>query len=282
MELVAAGSADYEVIDSGRELKLERLGPVVLSRQCAQAFWRPAIDDWGPLVHAAHYRHDQGPGEWTFRRKVPESWDVRIEELTFEVRLTQFGHVGFFAEQQAQWPWIRETAGDGASVLNLFAYTGGSTLAALSGGARVTHVDAAPGVVDWARRCAEKSGFPKGARWIVDDAVKFVRRELRRGTRYDAVILDPPTFGRGPQGSVWKIEQDLVPLIDDLDGLLSTSPRFVLLSAHTPGVTSSVLRNLLRPLLRRRGGHIVDGEMVHRQARSEDVLAAGVYARWVP
>lgn len=284
--LVAPGFHDYEVIDAGDGLKLERLGDVVISRQCAQAFWPRALseNEW-KRAHATHFRTDNGPGAWTTTRKVPPAWPIRCGDLHFEMRLTEFGHIGMFAEQQAQWGDItaRLAVTPESRVLNLFAYTGGSTLAAGLGKARVTHVDAVKGVVSWARGNATASGLESAPiRWIVDDAPTFVAREVRREVRYDAIILDPPTFGRAPNGAVWKIESDLVPMLANCERLLSEDPRFVLLSAHTPGVTAATLENLLGPLVERRGGRLEAGEMVHRVTASKSVIPAGVYCRWTP
>lgn len=288
MELSAPGWADYELLDSGDFLRLERIGDVVISRQSAQAVWARALDkaEWGRRSQAAHFRRDQGPGEWTYSgRRPPESWIIALERMRLEMRLTPFGHIGMFPEQQAQWPWITEQAAslDGARVLNLFAYTGGSTLAAALGGGRVTHVDAVKGIITWARANASHSGLSDAPiRWIVDDALKFVRREHRRGKRYDAIILDPPTFGRGPQGTVWKIERDLLTLLDACEQVLSERPLFVLLSGHTPGFTAAVLRNVLHPLLARRGGRLQAGDMVQAgPGGGGAALPAGVYCRWL-
>ena len=284
MELIAPGWKDYTVIDTGDCLRLERLGDVVIVRQCAQAFWPRTLGpaDW-ERAHASHFRHDVGPGTWSYRRPVPDSWVIPNGPVAYEMRLTDFGHIGLFAEQQTQWPWIASRLGPGLRAINLFAYTGGSTLAAASAGAHVTHVDAVKGVVSWARQNAVHSQLGEAPiRWIVDDAVKFVEREVRRGVQYDAVILDPPTFGRGPTGSVWKLEENLVPLLADCERLLSDTPKFVLLSAHTPGVAASSLRNLLGPLVQRRGGTLESGEMVQRAEASENLLPSGVYCRWTP
>ena len=286
VELCAPGWEDYELIDSGHELRLERIGPVVISRQSAQAIWPPALpeSEWKALLHASHYRPDQGAGDWTMHRSVPDAWEIGLGRLRLEVRLTQFGHIGFFPENQVQWPWIEERCRErpGAEVLNLFAYTGGASLAAACGGARVTHVDAAKGVVTWGRENAARSGLGEApVRWIVDDVLKFMYREQRRGRRFDAIVLDPPTFGRGPQGSVWKIERDLTELLALCAAMLTDEPLFLLLTAHTPGVTAAVLRNLLKPIEERFGGTLVAGDMVQSSHRSPCLLPAGVYCRWV-
>ena len=285
MELIAPGWEDYELIDSGGELRLERFGDVTVSRQSGQAIWEAHLskEDWDAQTWSTHYRQDQGPGEWKHRRKIPDSWQIRFGRAVMELKLTPFGHTGLFAEQQAQWPWITsELEGmDGPRVLNLFAYTGGSTLAAALGGARVTHVDAVKNIVNWARKNAELSGLADAPiRWIVDDALKYCRRELRRGSQYEAIVLDPPTFGRGPQGSIWKIEDQLTELLEVLVQLLSDQARFLLLSAHTPGMTAAVLNNLLHGLVKRRGGRLESGDMVQTSTHSPFGLPSGVYCRW--
>lgn len=285
MELIANGWDDYELIDSGNELRLERVGDVVISRQSAQAIWPPALSqsEWKDRLFASHYRHDQGPGRWDMHKPVAESWEIVFGATTFEARLTPFGHIGFFPEQQVQWPWMAERlqAVESPRVLNLFAYTGGSTLAVAGAGAHVTHVDAVKGVVNWARSNAACSGLGDAPiRWIVDDALKYCRREQRRGSRYDAIILDPPTFGRGPQGTVWKIEKDLVTLLEVCRELLSDTPQWVLLTAHTPGMTAAVLRNMLTPFVASRGGALISGDMVQTSPAGPYALPAGVYCRW--
>jgi len=205
--------------------------------------------------------------------------------MRLEMRLTDFGHIGMFAEQQVQWPWIQQQCEtlDGARVLNLFAYTGGSTLAAALGGAQVTHLDAVRGVVQWASNNARLSGLEAcPIRWIVDDALKFTNREIRRNKRYDAIILDPPTFGRGPKGDVWKIETSLRELLSNCFKLLSDTPLFILLSAHTPGFTAAVLRNVLLTEVETVGGSLVSGDMVQAVDGTKAVLPAGVFCRWTP
>ncbi len=288
MELLATGWDDYEVIDGGDGMRLERIGEVVIARQSAQALWTPQLskDQWDARVCATHYRPDQGPGSWSYNKRVPDAWPITFGDVTLEMRLTPFGHIGMFAEQQVQWPWLTERMRERAdpTALNLFAYTGGSTLACAAGGARVTHLDAVKGIVNWARSNAAASGLGDAPiRWIPDDALKYVRREVRRGRRYDAIVLDPPTFGRGPQGSVWKIERDIVELLSLCEQLLSDEPSLLLLSAHTPGVTAAVLRNLLAPLVAKRGGVLQSGDMVQQTTAAPSIaLPAGVYCRWKP
>lgn len=287
MELCATGWDDYEVIDSGDGLRLERLGDVVVSRQCAQAWWQRSLpeSEWNKRLWASHFRPDQGAGKWTYKRPVPSAWDLRTGDTVMEMRLTQFGHIGLFAEQQVQWRWLREQLSQRSQpvAMNLFGYTGGSTLAAAQAGADVTHVDAVKGIVSWARINAEKSGLAnKPVRWMVDDALRFVQREARRERRYDAIILDPPTFGRGPKGQVWKIERDLVELLEACEAVLSPEPTLILLSAHTPGMTAAVLRNMMSPLVQKRGGRLESGDMVQKATESPCVLPSGVFCRWTP
>ena len=285
MELCCTGWPDYELVDSGDGLRLERIGEVVISRQAAQAVWPRTLSqaEWTSRVVASHYRTDQGPGSWTVTGVVPEPWRVQLGDLTMQVRLAPFGHVGFFADQQEHWRWIGEqlSTRPSAQVLNLFGYTGGATLTAARAGGEVTHVDAAKSIVNGARRNAESSGLADAPiRWLVEDAVRFVERALRRGTKYDAVIIDPPTFGRGPKGRVWKIERDLEPLVVALTECLSDAPLFVLLTGHTPGYTAAVLRNMLAPMVHVHGGTLQHGDMVQTSSASPHLLPGGSYCRW--
>ncbi|MCA9321406.1 MAG: class I SAM-dependent methyltransferase, partial [Planctomycetes bacterium] len=204
----------YQLLDSGHGRKLERLGPVVVDRQAPGAFWRPRLDrqDWD-RSNGVHHRSNQGGGHWEWKQSAPAPWTIEHGTLKFQVKPTPFGHMGLFPEQVGQWHWLGESIdafcrskGRAPALLNLFAYTGGSTLAAARAGAEVTHVDAARGVVDWARVNAELNDLGNApVRWIVDDCSRYLERELRRKKRYDGVILDPPTFGRGVRGETWKI-----------------------------------------------------------------------------
>jgi len=241
---VKTGKTDsYALLDSGNGNKLERFGPYTFVRPCAAAVWRPTLpaSEWDAA--SARFGRDGGC-QWTFREPLPASWNINIDELLFKLSVTGFGHVGVFPEQRACWKWIRDTIGRGArggkcvSVLNLFAYSGGSTLATAKAGAEVCHLDASRGMVARARENADLNGLAAApVRWIVDDVNKFLDRELRRKSRYDAVILDPPSFGRGKSGEVYKIETDLADTLKKCAGLLSDEPLFVLLSCHTPAFT---------------------------------------------
>ena len=238
---------DYELVDSGAGRKLERFGAYVLARPCSQAMWRTSLSaaDWS-RADASFDREDGN--RWHGRANLPKEWQIETAGIKFRLGGTDFGHLGIFPEQRAQWRWIRQIVGQrrSAAVLNLFAYSGGSTMAAAQGGAEVCHLDASKGMVEWARENARLNGLAeRPIRWIVDDAHKFMKREMRRGRRYDAVILDPPTFGRGASGEMYKIERDLPETFALVKGLLSESPLFVLFSSHTPGLSCAVAENVI-------------------------------------
>lgn len=272
----------YELLDSGNGAKLERFGEIVLARPCAQAVWQPQRSARWKSADATFDREDGN--RWHGRNRLPQEWVIDVGGTRFRLSGTDFGHLGIFPEQRAQWTWIRETvaaAGRPVRVLNLFAYSGGSTLAAARGGAEVCHLDASKGMVQWARANAALNGLESHPiRWIVDDAHKFLNREIRRGRRYDGIILDPPTYGRGGNGETYKIERDLTETLRLCRALLSDSPLFLLLSAHTPGHTPIVLGNVLTQALRGLGGAVTSGEMVLAGAPDVFPLPSGAYARW--
>jgi len=238
---------DYALIDSGDGRKFERFGAISLVRPCSQALWRPKRPDAWRCATASFDREDGN--HWHGRAALPREWTIATAGIRFKLSGTDFGHLGIFPEQRDQWRWIRETvqnAGRPASVLNLFAYSGGSTIAAAQGGAEVCHLDASKGMVQWARENAALNGLAdKPIRWIVDDVHKFLAREARRGRRYDAVIFDPPTFGRGANGETYKIERDLMETISLVKGVLSDWPLFILFSSHTPGLSCQVAENII-------------------------------------
>lgn len=283
---VGRGAADpsgYELLDSGGGRKLERFGGVVVSRPCSQAIWRPALAPaaWGRACASFGREHGNA---WRGREKLPRRWEVVIDGIRFILKGTDFGHLGVFPEQRASWRWIGETvraAGRRPDVLNLFAYSGGSTMAPALAGAAVCHLDASRGMVDWARENAAANGLgDRPIRWIAEDARKFLGRELRRGRRYDGVILDPPSFGRGARGEVYKIETDLPETLDLCRRILSEKPLFILLSAHTPGVTPVVLGNLLGDATKGLGGTIGGGEMLLTGAPGVRQVPSGCMACW--
>jgi 23S rRNA (cytosine1962-C5)-methyltransferase len=230
----------YQLLDSGDGKKWERFGEYTLLRPCPQAIWRPK----GKEEADAFFTRDEG-NQWHFKRKLPDSWEIQLKGIWLKIALTDFGHLGVFPEHASLWSWMRSTLSVGDKVLNLFAYSGGATLAAALSGAHVCHLDASKGMVDWARENARRNQLSQApVRWIVDDALKFLKRELKRGVRYEGIILDPPTFGRGCQGEVFKIERDLVPLLELCRALLSNQPRFLIVTCHTPGFTPMVLSHL--------------------------------------
>jgi 23S rRNA (cytosine1962-C5)-methyltransferase len=240
----------YELLDFGEGRKLERFGPYVLDRP---AVGTDAVERTLPQVEwkqAARYVRTAGErGKWSYRFPLPSTWEIRHGRMVFEVKPTEFGHVGVFPEQAANWDWIAdqiERIEPPVKILNLFAYTGGATLAAAAHGAEVVHIDAAENTIAWARQNAAHSGLSEAPiRWIVEDAEKFVRRELKRGNRYDAVVLDPPTYGHGPKAEVWKISDDLAPLLSMTAELTGGEPKFLLFTCHTPGLTPALLRQHL-------------------------------------
>lgn len=261
---------EYQLLDSGSELKLEKFGKFILSRPCAQAVWQPSLakEAWKE-AYASFTREPSN--RWI--GKLPPSWVVRHHGIQFKLMPTDFGHVGMFPEHAMLWNWMQGRLKPGSKVLNLFAYTGGATFAAAQSGAEVCHVDASKVAVAWAREnCALNHLEKAPIRWIVDDVVKFLQREVRRGNRYDGIVLDPPTFGRGNKGEVFKIEKDL-PEILKLCFLLK--PSFVILSCHTPGYTPLVLNHLLKQA--GEGGTVESGELVIPGPLD---LASGTYARW--
>jgi len=279
-------ASGYALLDSGGRRRLERFGDVVLDRPAPQALWEPSLSkrEWD-AAHGRYERDSSGGGSWTRTDGLPEQWELEAGGLRLLLRPTGFGHLGIFPEQIRFWEWIQQrckAAPEPPRVLNLFGYTGGSTLAAALGGAKPTHCDASKGVVQWGRQNQSLSAIgPDAIRWIVDDARKFVRRELRREKRYDAVILDPPSFGRGQKGEVFKLERDLPSLLADLAQLLGDAPQFMLLSAHTPGVGPLALERLLRQALRRDDGLWSAGEMfIDENDDPSRRLPSGEWCAW--
>ena len=278
---------DYELIDTGNGEKLERWGKYILRRPDPQVIWPMASDDktWS-IAHARYHRSNMGGGSWEYFEKLPEEWKISYGELTFHVKPMGFKHTGLFPEQAVNWKWMMEKIRSRKSpvkALNLFAYTGGASVAAAYAGAEeVCHVDAAKGMVTWAKENIRLSGLEnRRVRFIVDDVVKFVQREVRRGRRYDAVIMDPPSYGRGPNGEVWKIENELYGLIELCMEVLSPNPLFFLINSYTTGLAPTVLNNLLALSMKRRyGGIITSDEVGLPITRSGLVLPCGASGRW--
>lgn len=275
---------DYEIIDTSKGEKLERWGDYLLVRPDPQVIWDTPRKEKGWHKMNAHYhRSKKGGGEWEFF-DLPQQWTISYKELTFNLKPFSFKHTGLFPEQAANWDWFTsliQSAGRPVKVLNLFAYTGGATLAAAAAGASVTHVDASKGMVTWAKENAVSSGLKDAPiRWIVDDCQKFVEREIRRGNHYDAIIMDPPSYGRGPKGEIWKIEDAIYPLICLCEKLLSDDPLFFLVNSYTTGLAPAVLTYMLSTALRKYDG-IVESQEVGLPVTSNGlVLPCGAAGRF--
>lgn len=278
----------YALIDSGNGRKLERFGPYLLARPSSQAVWQPQLpkSEWDK-AHAIFSRETEN--RW-IKKDLPEVWQARVSDIIFKLSSTDFGHLGIFPEQKEFWRWIYSTIQKAHAqkkrerpiqVLNLFAYSGGSTLAAARAGANVCHLDASKGMVAWARENAALNKLENAPiRWIIDDVQKFLMRELRRGTTYDAIILDPPSFGRGSRGELFKIEEDITAILNNCRQLLSQNPLFVLFSCHTPGFSPVVMHHLTEQMMQGFNGSINVGEMVLSGESSVFPLPSGTYARW--
>ena len=276
---------DYELLDCGRGEKLERWGKYTLVRPDPQAIWNTPRRHPGWKNYDARYaRSRTGGGQWV-KKELPQRWQVQYKALTFNIKPMNFKHTGLFPEQAANWDWFGEkikNAGRPVKVLNLFAYTGGATLAAAKAGASVTHVDASKGMVAWAKENARSSNLESAPiRWIVDDCVKFVERELRRGNHYDAIIMDPPSYGRGPKGEIWKIEEAIFPLVKLCAGLLSEKPLFFLINSYTTGLAPAVLTYMLGCTVNPRFGGTVRSDEIGLPVSSTGlVLPCGASGRW--
>ena len=276
---------DYEVIDTSDGEKLERWGNYTLVRPDPQVIWNtPKTDRRWRSYDARYARSNTGGGQWSEKR-LPERWQVRYGSLTFNVKPMNFKHTGVFPEQAVNWDFSMEqirNAGRHVNVLNLFAYTGGATLAAAAAGASVCHVDAAKGMVSWARENAKSSGLEDAPiRWIIDDCAKFVEREIKRGRRYDAIIMDPPSYGRGPSGEIWKLEKDLYPFLQLVTGVLSDDPLFFIINSYTTGLAPSVLGYMLDTLITtKHGGQSECQELGLPVTNSGLTLPCGSTGRW--
>ena len=276
----------YRLLDTSEGEKLERWGDVTLIRPDPQILWKTPRSHPAWATADGHYhRSSAGGGSWEFRKKLPSGWILPYGDLRFNIRPTGFKHTGLFPEQAVNWDYMTgkiKAADRKISVLNLFAYTGGATLACAAAGAEVCHVDASKGMVQWARENAAASSLSeKPIRWIVDDCEKFVRREIRRGRKYDAIIMDPPSYGRGPNGEVWKLEDNIYDLISLCVGALSEQPLFFLVNSYTTGLSPSVMGYLLDSLLRPKfGGSVSFDEIGLPVAQSGLCLPCGATAIW--
>ena len=277
---------DYEVLDTSSGEKLERWGDYLLVRPDPQVIWQSERTHPGWKKMNAHYhRSSKGGGSWEFF-DLPEQWSIRYRELTFQLKPFSFKHTGLFPEQAVNWDWcgrkIRAAAGRRqVKVLNLFAYTGGATIAAAAAGAAVTHVDASKGMVGWAKENALASGLgEKSIRYLVDDCIKFVEREIRRGNTYDGIIMDPPSYGRGPKGEVWKLETHVFSFICRAARLLSKDALFFLVNSYTTGLSPSVLSYMISLALKERGGQVSADEIGLKVTQTGLVLPCGAAGRW--
>lgn len=275
---------DYELLDSGAGRKLERFGAVTVVRPEAQALWQPKLDEraWNE-AHAVFEYHGKGEN-WRDQRPHPAQWPMRYRDLSFVARLTPFRHVGVFPEQAAQWDWVDglvRAAARPPRILNLFAYTGLASVAAAQAGAQVTHLDASKAAVEWAKENQAASGLPADSiRWIVDDALKFVRREVRRGTQYDGIIMDPPAFGRGAQGQVWQFNESFPVLLAECRQILAARPLFFLITTYDIRASATMLANTLGELMEPFGGAVSAGEQTLRERSAGRLLSTSIYARW--
>ncbi|MBU1132089.1 class I SAM-dependent methyltransferase [Patescibacteria group bacterium] len=280
---VTESSADYELIDSGNGEKLERFGKFVLSRPDPQALW-PKRKESSVWENADAIFHREGnETEWEIKSHVPGKWQINFGELSLRIKPTSFKHTGLFPEQLSNWQWIEDCLKSEKrkiSVLNLFAYTGGATLSAARAGAEVCHVDGSKKAIDWARENAELSNLDaKPIRWILDDVISFMKKELRRGRRYDGIIMDPPSFGRGPKSEKWKIEENFLELMSLSKDLLSDNPLFFLVNGYVAGYSAIAYENSLREVVGN-SGEIEIGELTIAETDGERLLPCGIFARW--
>ncbi len=282
----AATWKDYELIDTSGGERLERWGDVILIRPDPQIIWNtPRKNPLWREAHARYQRSNTGGGSWQEYKKVPPMWKIRYGELTFQLKTMGFKHTGIFPEQAVNWEFAMDKirgAGRPVKVLNLFGYTGAATLACAKAGAQVCHVDASKGMVAWAKENSAASGLAdKPVRWLVDDCVKFVQREQRRGNHYDGIIMDPPSYGRGPGGEVWKLEEQLYPLVELCVPILSENPLFFILNSYTTGLSPAVMEYLLGVLLQKRfGGRVSSGEIGLPVTETGLALPCGSTAIW--
>ncbi len=284
--LVANNWNDYKILDMANGQKLERWGNVILSRPDPQIIWKDkSFPDKWKLVNATYNRSKSGGGSWEYNKQIPKNWQIKYKNLTFNIKPMGFKHTGIFPEQAVNWDWMMEKIAKSKreiKVLNLFAYTGGATVACLSMGASVCHVDSSKGMVSWAKENVVSSGLEdKKIRYIVDDVNKFVSREIRRNNKYDAIIMDPPSYGRGANGEVWQFENNIYDLVQLCTKVLSDNPLFFLINSYTTGISSTVLENILNlTVAKNHIGKITSGEIGLPMENSKLILPCGIYARW--
>ena len=277
---------DYKILDMADGQKLEKWGDVILSRQDPQIIWKDKSypEKW-KNINATYHRSKTGGGTWEYNKKMPQQWQIKYKDLTFNIKPMGFKHTGLFPEQAVNWDWMMDkikNAKREIKVLNLFAYTGGATVACASAGASVCHVDSSKGMVTWAKENITSSGLAeRPVRYIIDDVVKFVNREIRRGNKYDAIIMDPPSYGRGANGEVWQFENNIYDLVELCTNVLSDNPLFFLINSYTTGISSKVLENILNLTVNKEhNGKVSSGEIGLPMENSKLVLPCGIYGRW--
>ena len=277
---------DYKILDMADGQKLERWGNVILSRPDPQIIWKnKSFPNKWKDINAVYHRSSSGGGSWEFKKRMPEKWQIKYKDLTFNIKPMGFKHTGLFPEQAVNWDWMIEKiqkANRPIKVLNLFAYTGGATVACSYAGASVCHVDSSKGMTTWAKENIESSGLKeRPVRFIVDDVIKFVSREIRRNNKYDAIIMDPPSYGRGAKGEVWQFENDIYDLVELCTNVLSDKPLFFLINSYTTGISSKVLADILElTVAKKYRGKIESGEVGIPMENSNLVLPCGIYGRW--
>lgn len=282
---IARDWKDYEILDMANGEKLERWGNIYLVRPDPQIIWKDKSypEKW-KKADARYSRSNTGGGSWSYQKRLPEAWQVKYKELTFNIKPMGFKHTGLFPEQAVNWDWMIDkikSANREIKVLNLFAYTGGATVACSFAGASVCHVDSSKGMVSWAKENVASSGLAdRTVRFIIDDVMKFVQREIRRGNKYDAIIMDPPSYGRGKNGEVWQFENNIADLVELCSEVLSDNPLFFLINSYTTGISSKVLENILTLKLKMRKGKYSSGEIGLPMKDSSLVLPCGIYGRW--
>ena len=281
---VARDWKDYEILDMANGEKLERWGNIFLVRPDPQIIWKDKSypEKW-KKADARYSRSNTGGGSWNYKKKLPAAWQVKYKDLTFNIKPMGFKHTGLLPEQAVNWDWMIDKikyAGREIKVLNLFAYTGGATVACSYAGASVCHVDSSKGMVTWAKENIISSGLEKNpVRYIIDDVVKFVNREIRRENKYDAIIMDPPSYGRGTNGEVWKFEENIADLVELCTRVLSDKPLFFLINSYTTGISSTVLENILKLNIKAKG-KLSSGELGLPMSDSNLILPCGIYGRW--
>ena len=280
---------DYKILDMADGQKLERWGEVILSRPDPQIIWKSkSFPSKWKEINAEYHRSKTGGGAWEFKKKIPKQWQVKYKNLIFNIKPMGFKHTGLFPEQAVNWDWMidkikkEKKNKKEIKVLNLFAYTGGATVACLSAGASVCHVDSSKGMTTWAKENVISSGLQdRPVRFIIDDVVKFVNREIRRENKYDAIIMDPPSYGRGAKGEVWQFENNIYDLVELCSNVLSDDPLFFLINSYTTGISSQVLKNILNMVIDKKyRGEIDAGEIGLPMENSKLILPCGIYGRW--